>query len=128
MYIDTGEAVPVASPCRPLHGDKKKAIEAELLKRENERRIERCESEWASQIHAVKKPDVYIFVYMDDIIVGSKNHKEHERHLQQMFERLQQTGLVINVGKCVLASLILHFLDTMLTRMEYQYPLTVQMP
>ena len=27
-----GEAVPVASPCRPLHGDKKKAIEAELLK------------------------------------------------------------------------------------------------
>ena len=26
LYIDTGEAVPVVSPCRPLHGDKKKAI------------------------------------------------------------------------------------------------------
>ena len=57
LYIDTGETVPVASPCRPLHGDKKKAIEAELLKWENEGIIERCKFEWASPIHAVKKPD-----------------------------------------------------------------------
>ena len=43
----------------------------------------------------------FLFVCMDNIIVGSKNHKEHERHLQQLFEGLQQTGQVINVGKCV---------------------------
>ena len=52
-------------------------------------------------IHILLRDLPFLFVYMDDIIVGSKNHKEHERHLQQLFERLQQTGLVINVGKCV---------------------------
>ena len=57
LYIDTGEAVPVASPCRPLHGDEKKAMEAKLPKLENEGIIERCESEWASPIHSVEKLD-----------------------------------------------------------------------
>ncbi len=57
LHIDTGNAVPVASRCRNLHGEKKTAIEAELQKWEKEGIIVRCESEWASPIHAVKKPD-----------------------------------------------------------------------
>ena len=43
LHIAT-EGSPVFSPCRKLHGDKKKEVE-------------RCESDWASPIHAVKKAD-----------------------------------------------------------------------
>ena len=57
LHIDTGTAAPVASKCRNLHGEKKAAIEAELLKWEKEGVIVHCDSEWASPIHAVKKSD-----------------------------------------------------------------------
>ena len=65
LHFDTGEAIPVASRCRPLHGDKKPAVEAEILKWEAEGIIERCESEWASSVHAVMKPDGSWRVYGD---------------------------------------------------------------
>ena len=57
LHIDTSNAVPVASSCRPLHGDKKTAIEMELRKWEAEGIIVRSNSEWASPIHSVKKSD-----------------------------------------------------------------------
>ena len=57
LHIDTGDATPVASRCRPLYGEKKTAVEAELLKWEAEGIISRSDSEWASPIHSVKKPD-----------------------------------------------------------------------
>ena len=31
LHIDTGDAIPVESRCRQLHGDKKSAVEAEIL-------------------------------------------------------------------------------------------------
>ena len=40
------------------------------------------------------------FVYVDDILVASKDTKEHELHLRQLFQRIQEYGLVINVAKC----------------------------
>jgi hypothetical protein len=207
LHIDTGNAIPVASRCRNLHGDKKTAIEAELRKWEKEGIIERCESEWASPLHAVKKPDgswrvcgdfrrlnlvtksdvyplplmtsfndrlagttifskvdlrrayqqvrideksqsktaiattiglfkfrrmayglknagqcfqrnihellrdlPFLFVYMDDIIVGSKTHDEHIDHIRQLFDRLRKTGLVINSKKCTFGVPSLQFL------------------
>ena len=42
----------------------------------------------------------FVFVYVDDILVASKDAEEHERHLRQLFQRLQEHGLVINVAKC----------------------------
>ena len=207
LHIDTGNAVPVASRCRNLHGEKKIAIEAELRKWEKEGVIVRCDSEWASPIHAVKKPDgsrrvcgdfrrlnnvtrsdryplpsmkhfndqlsgstifskidlrrayqqveidkksqhktaiittiglfkfrrmayglknagqcfqrnthemlcdlPFLFVYMDDIIVGSSNADEHYDHLCQLFKRLRETGLVINAAKCIFGVTSLKFL------------------
>ena len=40
------------------------------------------------------------FVYIDDIVVASKDASEHEFHLRQLFQRIQEHGLVINVAKC----------------------------
>jgi len=44
----------------------------------------------------------FIFVYMDDVLVASRSHEEHVHHLQIIFTRLQQHGLVLNGEKCVL--------------------------
>ena len=57
LMIDTGNASPVFSNARPLYGDKRKQIEAEIKKWESEGIITRVKDpvEWASPIHSVKK-------------------------------------------------------------------------
>ena len=45
--------------------------------------------------------------YMDDILVTDATRKEHEANLCQVFERLQQYGLRVNLSKC-------HFFNTLL--------------
>ena len=42
----------------------------------------------------------FAFVYLDDILIASKNKAEHLRHLRSLFERLAEHGLVINPQKC----------------------------
>jgi hypothetical protein len=42
----------------------------------------------------------WCFWYLDDIIVASASQEDHRLHLRQLFERLCQFELVINVEKC----------------------------
>lgn len=51
-----------------------------------------------------------VFAYIDDILVASSNPQDHERHLRELFQRLQQFGLVVNPQKCVFGSSQLEFL------------------
>lgn len=57
----------------------------------------------------------FVFVYIDDILVASKNAKEHQVHLRQLFQRLQEHGLVINVTKCQFGRTTLDFLGHRIT-------------
>ena len=41
----------------------------------------------------------FVFVYLDDILVGSATADDHVLHLRTLFERLASHGLVINVNK-----------------------------
>ena len=43
----------------------------------------------------------FVFVYLDDLIIYSRDEKEHEDHLQQVLQLLSKNGLVINPAKCV---------------------------
>ena len=56
LHIVT-EGPPIFTPCRKLHGDKKTQVEEQLLQWERDKVVERCESSWASPIHAVMKSD-----------------------------------------------------------------------
>ena len=47
-------------------------------------------------------PD-HIAVYLDDILVFSKNSAEHKEHLCQVFERLENVGSKLNPNKCCFA-------------------------
>ena len=40
----------------------------------------------------------FAFVYIDDILVASKDSETHKQHLHLLFQRLQEHGLVINVS------------------------------
>jgi hypothetical protein len=43
----------------------------------------------------------FVFVYLDDVIIGSRSMSEHLQHVRILFQRLQAAGLVINCEKCV---------------------------
>ena len=51
-----------------------------------------------------------VFVYIDDVLVGSPSREQHERDVCQLFAALRRFGLVLNVGKCVLGVSQLEFL------------------
>jgi len=51
-----------------------------------------------------------IFIYMDDILVFSRSRQAHYDHLRQLFNRLHQYGLVVNVDKCQFGRSTIDFL------------------
>ena len=57
----------------------------------------------------------FVFVYIDDILVASKNEKAHKEHLRLLFERLNEHGLVINVHKCQFGCNAIDFLGHRIT-------------
>ena len=42
----------------------------------------------------------WVVIYMDDILVHSKNEKEHELHVSQILEKLRQHKLSLKPEKC----------------------------
>ena len=41
-----------------------------------------------------------VFCYIDDILIASKNEKEHQEHVRTVLKRLDDNGITINVQKC----------------------------
>ena len=52
----------------------------------------------------------FAYVYIDDILVASRDTKSHTQHLRLLFQRLQEHGLVINASECKFGCSTLHFL------------------
>ena len=51
-----------------------------------------------------------IFVYMDDVLIYSKNEQDHLATLDELFRRLDQNGLTISLKKCLFGKEKLDFL------------------
>ena len=44
----------------------------------------------------------FAFVYLDDILVASRNEAEHKQHLREVLIKLRDNGMAINASKCVM--------------------------
>jgi hypothetical protein len=44
--------------------------------------------------------DIYLEVYIDDIIVYYNSLKEHTLHLREVFKRIRDNQLVVSLEKC----------------------------
>lgn len=58
----------------------------------------------------------FIAVYIDDILVFSKNLQEHEKHLRQMLEICRKHGLVLSPTKMKIACTEVEFLGAIIKR------------
>lgn len=61
-------------------------------------------------IDAIFQDLPFCYAYVDDILIFSRTMQEHKQHLEEIFERLQRHGILINVNKCVIARESLVFL------------------
>ena len=52
----------------------------------------------------------FVFVYLDDILVASTSAEEHLQHLEQVFRRLDEHGLIVNRAKCQFSLPVIDFL------------------
>ncbi len=57
----------------------------------------------------------FVYAYIDDVLVASKNKEAHTQHLRQLFQRFQEHGLVVNVAKCQFGRDTLDFLGHRIT-------------
>ena len=46
----------------------------------------------------------HVFVYMDDMLVASRNEVEHQEDLRKVLQQLEAHGLVLNKEKCVFSA------------------------
>ena len=53
----------------------------------------------------------FVFVYLDDILIASSSHHEHQKHLKTLFKKLLSHGLLINLENCEFGRTHLDFLD-----------------
>ena len=52
----------------------------------------------------------FVFVYLDDLLVTSPDHKTHKKHLRILFARLSEYGIIIGPEKCQFGTSELSFL------------------
>ena len=52
----------------------------------------------------------FCYAYIDDLLIASTSHEEHQDHLRQVFQRLNNYGVLINPSKCEFGVDTLQFL------------------
>lgn len=58
----------------------------------------------------------FVVIFIDDICIASSNPTEHREHVEIVFKRLRENGLVINVAKCKFAQQQVEFLGYLIDK------------
>ncbi|XP_075990207.1 uncharacterized protein LOC142985849 [Anticarsia gemmatalis] len=57
----------------------------------------------------------FVYCYCDDILLGSSSSKKDDEHLEQVFSRLSEYGITINLEKCTFKATSIEFLGYQVT-------------
>jgi len=59
--------------------------------------------------------DVYVIIYLDDILIYSNNMSEHHWHVKEVLKHLRKTGLYTKAEKCEFYSKLIEYLGYILS-------------
>ena len=62
----------------------------------------------------------FVQIYFDDILIYSRTYREHVDHIHSVLDRLQKTGLQINIQKCKFHIQRIKFLKLILTTEKFK--------
>ena len=77
--------------------------------------LQNAPSTFQRMMHEVFHDFDFVIVYMDDVVVFSKNYQDHFVHLERVFRRLADKGLRIKISKCELVQPEVHLLGHVVT-------------
>jgi hypothetical protein len=63
--------------------------------------------------------DKFIVVFIDDILIFSKNEEEHDEHLCLILQKLRENQLYTKLNKCEFLLKEVHFLVTSFLKEEF---------
>ena len=64
----------------------------------------------------------FAFVYLDDILVASRDESEHKQHLREVLGKLRDNGMAVNASKCVLGQASVKYLGQEISCLLYTSP------
>ncbi len=71
-------------------------------------------------IDAVMHGVDFVFVCIDDVLIMSSDESEHLRHLETVFQRLADNGLVVNTHKCHFGQPLVEYLGHVIDAEGYR--------
>jgi hypothetical protein len=52
----------------------------------------------------------FVLIYIDDLLIFSKTYKEHIAHLEMLFKKIEQNGLILSKNKMKICKEKINFL------------------
>ena len=74
-----------------------------------------CPASFQRLVELAIKGLINIIVYIDDLLLHSKNHFKHREQMENLFNRLSLAGLKVNLPKCKLWAANINYLGYRLT-------------
>jgi type IV secretory pathway VirB4 component len=59
--------------------------------------------------------DEFVVVYLDDILIFSKNQEDHDKHVRLVLAMLQEHGLYAKLEKCEFDKSLMEFFSYMIS-------------